>query len=176
MDKKVNLGAIGAAVRASVTSSTTGNGPDADRSTLPMVTISREAGIDTDAIATRLAELLNGRAPEDATWHVYDRRLVEQVAQEHSLPTDHVESHDEHKERLVEHVLHGLGNEPSGDAVAVKTSQTIRRLAEKGRAIIVGRGAQKVLRGRPNAIHVRLWAPEAWRAEAHAEATGSTLR
>jgi len=52
----------------------------------PAVTISRQAGIGGDEIATLLAGLLQAREPRGSVpWTVF-RHLLEQVLREHNLP------------------------------------------------------------------------------------------
>jgi cytidylate kinase len=167
MDPKANLGAISAAVRATAVPKEPETEP---RTVAPVVTISREAGTNAPLVASKLAELLARRDPERRPWKRYDRELIEQVAQEHNLPRELVETADEHKERLVETVIHGLGHTGSPSAVAIKMAQTIRHLAETGRAIIVGRGSQVILGRQTSILHVRLQAPGQWRAAAYAAA------
>ena len=50
----------------------------------------------------------------------------------------------------------------------------IEEIAQQHPAVIVGRGAGHVLKGRPGAVSVFLHAPEAWRIERVAQHTGAT--
>jgi len=45
------------------------------------------------------------------------------------------------------------------------TQVVLRKLAQKGRVIIIGRGGMVVLRDFPKALHVRLFAPLEWRIQ-----------
>ncbi|MER3500852.1 MAG: hypothetical protein IMHGJWDQ_000343 [Candidatus Fervidibacter sp.] len=45
------------------------------------------------------------------------------------------------------------------------TQLSLRKLAEKGRVILIGRGGMVVLRDFPNALHARLFAPLEWRVQ-----------
>lgn len=105
-------------------------------------------------------------------WKSYDQLLIVLVARELNLPAEFVASHDEQDESVIEHAMHGLSGESNPESVALKTGATIRHLSEQGRAIIVGRGGQSILTACERAVHVRLIAPESWRAEAQAGATG----
>ena len=49
----------------------------------------------------------------------------------------------------------------------------IEEIAQQHPAVIVGRGAGHVLKGRPGAVSVFLHAPEAWRIERVAQHTGA---
>ncbi|MHC5002591.1 MAG: cytidylate kinase-like family protein [Planctomycetota bacterium] len=167
------LGIISAAIKATAVPE---NPPEGERATRPwIVTISREAGIDAGAVARRLVELLDEHAEEGARgWRRFDRELVEQVAAEHQVDPEEVRSADERDERLFEHMVHGLSSTRTTSGLAVKIAQTIRHIADKGQAVIVGRGGQSILSKRGNAVHVRLVAPELWRVATFAAATGVT--
>ncbi len=45
------------------------------------------------------------------------------------------------------------------------TQMVLRKLAQKRRVILIGRGAMVVLRDIPNALHIRLYAPVEWRVQ-----------
>ncbi len=45
------------------------------------------------------------------------------------------------------------------------TQLVLKKLAQKGRVILIGRGAMVVLRDFPNTLHVRLFAPLEWRVQ-----------
>ena len=145
------------------------------QTTLTVVTISRQAGIDAGIVARALTDLLNAQASDDQPWKSYDRQLTDRVAQEHRFPIDFVASHDEHDESIVEYAMHGLSSSTPAEAIPLKVAETIRHLADVGHAIIVGRGGQSILSGRDYVIHVRLIAPEDWRAERHSCDAGLNL-
>ena len=138
----------------------------------PVITLSREAGTKAGDVARRLVTLLNEDVPEDRRWSSYDKELIERVAKEHGLSPEEVACTDEHDEALVEQMLHGLKHATSGTSIAIKMARTIRGLSNAGRAIIVGRGGQAILARRPGAVHVRLIAPEPWRAVTYAAEAG----
>jgi hypothetical protein len=171
MDPKSKLSAISAAVRSAAVPE---HEVERQRAGQVVVTLSRQAGIDAGALARTLAATLNdggGRA-----WVSFDRELIEQVATEHKLPADLVATRDEHDEAWFEYMIHGLSSHDFGTGMALKIAETIRGLARRGHVIIVGRGAQAILAGEEHAVHVRLIAPEPWRIDAHAAATGEDHR
>src|SRR5687768_90874 len=72
--------------------------------------------------------------------------------------------------------LSGLGMLPvdtmrEADAAHIER-RIIEEIAQQHPAVIVGRGAGHVLKGRPGVVHVLLHAPEAWRIERVAQHTG----
>jgi cytidylate kinase len=136
----------------------------------PVVTISRQAGIDAAAVATKLVDVLNQRGGVDPPWLAFDRELVERVAEDHHLEQDLVTRLDEHDKSWFEHFTAGITGSATGTDIAMKTARTIRALAWVGRAVIVGRGGQSVLAGLKHVVHVRLIAPHDWRVEQYATA------
>lgn len=122
------------------------------------VAISREAGAAGTTVARLVGELLG--------WKVYDRNLLDQVAdryQESRLMLDLV---DETEGNWVYDVLGTWMDRqiiPHGK-YAVQVSRMIQILARAGNAVFVGRGAQFLL-PRSKTFAVRIVAPEAFRAQ-----------
>lgn len=170
------FGAIGGAIQASVTDPKVPRPTEGETAAPPVITISRQAGIETTALTQKLAQRLNDATKEDGSWKCYDRQLIDQVASEHELSRELVASHDEHDESILELAMHGLGSGEPAEAIALKIAETIRNLAQQGQAIVVGRGGQSILANREGAVHVRLIAPEPWRADRLAEQDGTDER
>ncbi len=137
----------------------------------PVVTISRQAGSNAPAIVESLMHLLNQRQPH-APWSLYDAELVQRVAEDHDLAEHLVHAVEERDRSWIEQFAGGLTGTPSDVDVAMKIAKTVRGVAAVGRAVIVGRGGQAILRGLAHVTHIRLIAPEDWRAERYAKAEG----
>ena len=130
--------------------------------TLPVITISREAGAGGVTIGELTAQLLNQdrREPTCPPWTVFDKNLVEKVIEDHRFP-------DNLKRFLPEDVLPGvtssveeiLGLHPSAWTLAEHTTETILRLANLGNVILVGRGSNLIAAKIKPAVHIRLVAP-----------------
>jgi cytidylate kinase len=134
----------------------------------PTVTISREAGIDATPVTDRLVQLLAER--DGGSWMVYDKNLIEHVAEDHDLSEQLVKTFAERDRNWLTHfAAHLPGASPTVD-VARRVAQSIRGLAKIGRTVIVGRGGQAILGGLPNVVHVRLVAPMEWRIEQYVAA------
>jgi hypothetical protein len=107
-----------------------------------------------------------------------DRELIHEVAQRLGLPEDVVSEHDERGETIIARLVNALRVsypdasappdllEPPGDvpdlsnrAYVQVIEQVIQEAARNGNAVIVGRGAQFVLRNHPLALHVHVFAP-----------------
>lgn len=128
------------------------------------VTISREYGSGGGEIARRLADRLG--------WHLVDHEVVVDVAHALGVSEDEAQAHDEHIDTRASRILQSLGIVssvvpaplPMGLAMDQPAYDEARRLAvegalKSGHAVIVGRGAQVLLAGRRDVLHVRIVAP-----------------
>jgi len=133
-----------------------------NKKTLPVVTISREAGAGAVTIGELTAQLLNRdrKEPSGPPWTMFDKNLVEKVIEDHRFP-------ENLKRFLPEDVLPGvtsaveemLGLHPSAWTLAQHATETILRLAHLGNVILVGRGANFITAKIKPALHIRLVAP-----------------
>ena len=134
-----------------------GNRAATDSRIRPAITISRMAGAGGHTVAEGLAEYLKTKAPGDAPWTVFDRKLVEQVLEDHHLSKRIAEFMPEnHKSMLTDIFEELLGLHPSSWTLVQQTAQTILHLAELGNVILVGRGANVVTSKLHNVLRVRL--------------------
>jgi cytidylate kinase len=137
---------------------------DMQRGAIDVITISREFGAGGSELASALAERLG--------WPVLDHALVERVAERLRLDCRTVEQMDEHPPTLFARIASALLIAPvespmlldtteimSPDAVAEAATAAIHEAAADPPVIIVGHGAQLLLRDRPGTLHVRLVAP-----------------
>jgi len=140
------------------------------RKTLPVVTLSREAGAGAVTIGELTAQLLNQPRSDGPPWTVFDKNLVSKVLEDHLFPG--------HLQRFMpEDVLPGmtsaveeiLGLHPSAWTLAEHTTETILRLAHLGNAILVGRGSNLIAAKIWPAVYVRFVAPLEARVEHLAE-------
>ena len=109
------------------------------------ITLSRQMGSRGDELALRVAEHLG--------WRRVCRDLINQAARSAGVPQVALAEIDE---------LGFLGLRPSArewKAYRSQVERIIRELADAGDVVIVGRGSQVVLRGRPDVLHVRVIAP-----------------
>jgi len=136
-----------------------------------IVTVSREYGAGGGQLAAIVGERLG--------WRVVDRQLLEQVAQRLQATPAEIQLMDESIGGLLERLLKVFrrgapefvfSSEPlDPEAVARVEGEMIRAIAESPPAVIVGRGAQCLLSGRPEVLHVRVVAPLEIRAARIAE-------
>ena len=138
----------------------------------PTITLSRQFGCEGFPLSLRLQELLNARNHDE--WNIFDKTLLERVAEDEGIPM-----------RLLAHLgeahraLEGFGFHPAGpltnDEAFAKVADALVRIARLGHAIIVGRGGAVLCRDLENCFHFRLEADLPWRVAAMARRLGVGL-
>ncbi len=122
----------------------------------PVITISRQLGSGGRKVAERLASILE--------WSLWDKELVEAIAQNASVRKKVVESFDERTISELEIMFraafgeHDLG----GFIYHQHLARTLLAIAKHGSAIILGRGANFLVK---DALNVRIHASEERRIE-----------
>ena len=130
-----------------------------------IITISREFGSGGRTIGRKVAETLG--IP------FYDKELVEQIAVESGFAPKFVEEHGEHSPtgsffsyafapQGVPGIMNGLS---TADFLWNIQCSVILQLADQGPCVIVGRNADYILKDRPDALHVYVFADTPYRAE-----------
>ncbi len=127
----------------------------------PSVAFSRQAGAGGLVVARLLVDYLEEhRKKTEPAWTLFDRNLVHQILEDHDLPRSIEKFYPEDvRSELESTVEEMLGLHPSTATMVEQTSKTIIKLANKGHAVLVGRGANIITHGLNNMIHVRLVAP-----------------
>ena len=141
---------------------------------MPVITMSRQIGSKATDVANRLSERLGLR--------IFDKTLMARVANEVGLSETQIVdySEDEYKQRSfvdalfrrsrpiaeVSTRIRAYGAPDTVERLLVDEVQavgfvraTIQAAYERGDVLIVGRGGQAVLEGKPGVLHVRLVAP-----------------
>lgn len=133
-------------------------GQDDTLATYRAVTISRQTGSGGYELAEKLAGYLQMQAPaESPPWVIFDRNLVEKVLADHHLPVRLAKFMTEDRVSQVSDTMDELfGLHPPCWTLVRQTSETILRLAQLGRVILLGRGANVVTGKLPEVFHVRL--------------------
>lgn len=115
--------------------------PAQSKSVTPACTIaiSRESGAGGTVIAREVGHLLD--------WIVYDRELLERIAEEAGLRSELLENLDEKRSHWLTEALETFGGAGtmSGTNYARHLAETLLGLAARGQCVIVGRGATVVL-------------------------------
>jgi cytidylate kinase len=112
-----------------------------------VLTLSRELGAGEQGFPPTLGQRLG--------MQVYDRELLEQEAVRLGVPEAELEKIDERGAGIFQRFRPGSIYQRYFEALG----QLMHELAERGDAILVGRGGSRILRDDPRAFHVRLVAP-----------------
>ncbi len=121
------------------------------------LTISRVVGSLGDRVAEELAHRLG--------WHVYDREIVDAIAEDSRVRQNLVEELDERSQNLVHDTVQRFLHMAEGHSFGIQEYheallKTLALLAARGKAVLVGRGANFVLHGAGCGIHVRITADQ----------------
>jgi cytidylate kinase len=116
------------------------------------VALARQAGAPGTSVGREVAKRFG--------WTVYDRELLEHIAQEQGLRMHVLESLDERPQGWLRESLHSLLGVPvvTERSYVRHMAQTILSLGRLGRSVIVGRGATAILPSETT-LRVRLVAP-----------------
>jgi cytidylate kinase len=128
---------------------------------MPVITISRELGSRGDEVAVAVAERLGLR--------LVDREIINRAARAAGAPEVALAEIDQ---------LGLLGLKPTAAAFRSyreKIGEFIGELADAGDLLLIGRGGQVVLAGRPSVLHVRIRAPKGLRVQAVSTASRISL-
>ena len=118
---------------------------------MAVITISRQMGSLGRQVAVEIGRSLNYR--------VVLREVINEAASRAGVPEVALATIDE---------LDLLGLRPSADARSAyhaAVDEIMCELANEGNVVIVGRAGQVILRGRPDVLHVRIYAPLELRVE-----------
>src|SRR5947207_14953602 len=122
------------------------------------ITISRQSGSGGHSVAEKLVAILRARDPDPGcAWTVFDRELVKKVLEDHHLPERLARFMPEDKiSEIVDTMDELFGLHPPSWTLVHKMADTILRLAELGKVILIGRGANVITSKFDYVFHVRL--------------------
>ncbi|HEV8599513.1 MAG TPA: cytidylate kinase-like family protein [Gemmatimonadales bacterium] len=147
-----------------------------------IITVSRQFGAGGSEVARRVAQELG--------WRLVDNELVDRVAERAGLPPDEVAQRDESAPGFVERLVRVLTRsvpelfpkpaekvpEPEEATLVRVTETVVAELAAEGRVVLVGRAGPAVLRGKYDALHIKIVAPIGDRLRTAAERLGVAPR
>lgn len=139
-----------------------------------VITISREFGSGGRTIGKLVAEKLG--------YKFYDNEIIYDVVKESGLSREIVEKYDEyatHKNSFLYSIVMNAGADAYGgmsfaNQVQIAQTKVIKSLAEKGNCVIVGRGADYILRDNCDCLNVFIHADMKFRAKHVLEQYGET--
>lgn len=117
---------------------------------MSIVALSRQFGSGSQIVAAQLAE--------DLGWRVVDREILEEEARLAGVPLPNVMHRDERAPSVIE----SWARKGDAERYFQVLMAAVRKFAEQGHVVFVGRGAGFILRDRP-CVHVRLVAETAFR-------------
>ena len=133
---------------------------------LPFITISREFGCRVYPIVETLQDKLNRLTDKEYPWAVFDKKVIHKIAEEHNLSETLANSLDENQrsqmQQYMDHIFLGRPNEYK---IFQYLTRVLIGLAEKGNAILIGRGGCIITKNVERGFHVRLIAPFEFRKE-----------
>lgn len=129
------------------------------------IAISRQSGARGTMTARAVGERLG--------WAVYDRELVERIAQDMKLQTSLLEAVDEKKVGWLREFMESFSSTTVVSDIAYlhRMIKTIAALVARGDCVLVGRGVAHILPVETT-LRVRLVAPVAWRVAAMSQKLG----
>lgn len=117
----------------------------------PIITISREFGARGAALGEYLGELIG--------FKVWDKELLQAIANEMGEGVRSIESLDERRMQMVEDTVTGfLVNVPTNMTYFRSLIRVVKTIESYGNGIIVGRGANYICKA-PGAFHIRVVSP-----------------
>lgn len=139
-----------------------------------IITVSREFGSGGRTVGRLVAEKLG--------YKFYDDEIIERVMAKSGLSREIVEKYDEyatHKNSFLYSIAVNTGNGAYNtlsfaDQVHISQMQVIKEMAEEGDCVIIGRGADYILRDRADALHTFIRADLDFRAKHIIETYGET--
>jgi cytidylate kinase len=130
-----------------------------------IVTISREFGSGGRTIGHMVAERLG--------YKFYDGEIIDEVVKASGLAREIVEKYDEHatykNSFLYAIAVNSVGDSYNGlsfaNRVQIAQATVIKKIAEEGNCVIIGRGADYVLRDREDCFNVFVYADADFKAK-----------
>ncbi|MDY6854737.1 MAG: cytidylate kinase-like family protein [Thermodesulfobacteriota bacterium] len=133
---------------------------------LPFITISREYGCHGYEVSEILQDKLNRITDKEYPWGIFDKEVVRKIAEEHQLSEELANSLGENQRSLMQQYMdHIFFKRPNEYKIFQYLTQALIGLAEKGHAILIGRGGCIITKNVKAGFHVRLIAPFEFRVE-----------
>lgn len=147
----------------------------------PVITISRELGCPAKKTAACLTEHLNtikkGQLKKHP-WRWISKEILQESARELQVDSSQIQHVFDYKSRgVLEDLLLAQSKDYYKSDLKIRTTiaKVIRKFANEGNAVIVGRGGVAITRDIPKSLHVFLEAPLEWRTLRVAEKYDYTI-
>ena len=133
----------------------------------PVVTISREFGCPGKKIARELTDAINKKKKRDK-WCWVSKEILAESANQLGLNPGEIQYVFDYKKRgIVDEIIAAQSKKyyRSDKKIRNTIGKVIKRIAEAGNVIIVGRGGAAIANDIKNSLHVKLIADIEWRAK-----------
>lgn len=135
---------------------------------LPFITISRQFGCPSRAIAEELSKQLPAEKEQNvpAPWRIINKEIIENAAHELDMQPEKLQYvFDAGNKSVMDEVISALSTRyyKSDRRIRKTIREVIENLSSQGKMIIVGRGGVAITNDFQGSLHVRLFAPERWR-------------
>ena len=128
---------------------------------LPFVTLSHETCAGATTLGHALLPLLNDHfGPEDSSWMLLEKDLINQALSLHHLPEHLAEYLPEDRRSEIKGLIGEMvGLHPPLWELEHRVAEAIMKFAKLGCVILSGRAAHLITRDLPGGLHIRLVAP-----------------
>jgi cytidylate kinase len=146
----------------------------------PVITISRELGCPAKRIASSLTDKLNtieGQKKKQP-WRWISKEILQEASKELQVDSSQIQHVFDYKSRgVLEDLLLAQSKDYYKSDLKIRTTiaKVIRKFANGGNAVIVGRGGVAITRDIPKSLHIYLEAPLEWRVLRVAEKHDLTI-
>ncbi len=133
----------------------------------PVVTISRDFGCPAKKIARKLSNTINKKKINNK-WCWVSKEILAESANQLGLHPDEIQYVFDYKKRgIVEEIIAAQSRKyhRSDKKIRNTIGKVIKRIAETGNVIIVGRGGATIAKNIKNSLHINLIADIEWRAK-----------
>ncbi len=128
---------------------------------MSVITISRQFGAGGKTLAQKVADKLN--------YKIAHEEIIEKLAEQAKVSSDVVSAFENEgrgllkrasyfltRQRFIDHVMDENRNYMDGEIYIDMLNKIVPEVADEGNMIMLGRGAQFILKGRPDTFHVLL--------------------
>ncbi|MBE9512153.1 MAG: cytidylate kinase-like family protein [Bacteroidetes bacterium] len=133
----------------------------------PVITISREFGCPAKKIACELTDAINNKKKRNK-WCWLSKEILAESADQLGLHPDEIQYVFDYKKKgLVDEIISAQTRKyyKSDKKIRNTIGKVIKKIAETGNFIIVGRGGAAIANDIKNSLHIKLIADIEWRAK-----------
>ena len=133
----------------------------------PVITISRDVGCPAKKIARELTDAINKKRKRNK-WCWVSKEILAESADQLGLHPDEIQYVFDYKKKgIVEEIIAAQTRKyyRSDKKIRNTIGKVIKRIAETGNVIIVGRGGAAIANDIKNSLHIKLIADIKWRAK-----------